>query len=977
MPTGGITDFTGGWSPASLDNRHILANDFVCFKNVRVRRPNQVVPVGGTEEIHDLTDRPDIPNICYSARFGDSLKRYVGTSEGGILGDDGNSMLEPVYPGDNPILYNKHIIRLIEGRTVFSRFKDHLIIGNSSNNFYSPDGIGLRRLGCQPAPEKVSFGLSPGAQTLTELGGNRSDWQLASGRFLSVLDAGSSVRCRTDENAYCAIRIRNPIDASGDPNDEFDAAIKLGDPLKLVNIRIAFSLTEIDSLPNPVFTDYYYADISTTHEDINLTNLSWSGITFRRSEFVRYGTADLDWSDVKEAWIFAKFTSESFIELGNALKFVGGKGSLSGEYAYLMVLVNELGQYTAKSVPSESHTIKLRRQRCFIEVPAPVEHFFTHVWVYRKKLNNDWSGQDVLGNSYTRVAIREAGGIFEDIIDDIIATEMPLANLFLDNVPEGITDIAGPYFGRMIYMTADKIYPSDYNDPGVVDTRAIIDVSGRSSETNLWITKVREATLLIGTTEDIYALSGTGAIINGQIDFTLTPLGVGQPPVSAANAVYEDSLIYFASDGWRLLSGTTSQNLSYALRELFYESNANQLHRASCGSDAIYTDATGCTSIAVSDNALWASVLDRRNERHLFIYDLVHRCWSNASIPATYVFAEEDGRLIVTVGGSNSGLHRANSPTTYDQFGEGARIDIRTKVLPNAHPSQRKDVENISLLGSGGGNDTSLGLRQSPVSARWPTFGFGDLFNIPIEVNNIPPEVNPVLDFIIRGVTGLSLEAILFEYTPRPIPRNRLLLQQSNLGVAALKRIDNMPLEIDTLGSEIIATPIVDGQDLPTSIIRTTQKETAFVDFPLDSYGIDFGVLLTAGQGAFEFYQLGQPAITDVLSQLMKKDRIGPLIAKEVMWFREASVYIYATGNILYWSLDVDDQTRVDYGTISTEAGKLMRYDIKIVKAIKGCVGYLNLESPTRFSLQEAECRVGTSGRSTNLQILRSRRNAR
>lgn len=101
----------------------------------------------------------------------------------------------------------------------------------------------------------------------------------------------------------------------------------------------------------------------------------------------------------------------------------------------------------------------------------------------------------------------------------------------------------------------------------------------------------------------------------------------------------------------------------------------------------------------------------------------------------------------------------------------------------------------------------------------------------------------------------------------------------TNFGVAARKRIRTIPIVIDTYGSPVTFTPIVDGILQPsTTTLQCFGKTTLYHYFSNDVFGTDYGGTFESqvlGQ-PFEFYEYGQPADVEVLPVPKKYDQLGP-----------------------------------------------------------------------------------------------------
>jgi hypothetical protein len=101
-------------------------------------------------------------------------------------------------------------------------------------------------------------------------------------------------------------------------------------------------------------------------------------------------------------------------------------------------------------------------------------------------------------------------------------------------------------------------------------------------------------------------------------------------------------------------------------------------------------------------------------------------------------------------------------------------------------------------------------------------------------------------------------------------------IPESNLGIAARKRLRTLPMEINTNGFDVIFTPIVDGVAGTPAILNSSSRKTCFYYFMTDSFGVDYSGELI-GTYPFEFYNLLKPEEVEILPVAKKLDQIGPL----------------------------------------------------------------------------------------------------
>jgi hypothetical protein len=101
------------------------------------------------------------------------------------------------------------------------------------------------------------------------------------------------------------------------------------------------------------------------------------------------------------------------------------------------------------------------------------------------------------------------------------------------------------------------------------------------------------------------------------------------------------------------------------------------------------------------------------------------------------------------------------------------------------------------------------------------------------------------------------------------------LILPSNLGTPCKKRVRVQPFVLDTLGNNVVFTPIVDStSQTPITFNGSNGKQTFFYFFKTDIFGVDYGGTLTGGP--FEVYEIGKPDIVQVLPIARQYDQVGP-----------------------------------------------------------------------------------------------------
>jgi len=866
----GQRDFSLGWTPDASDVNSPPAGNLK-FDNLELSEQGQVRLTRGTSVVEDfdLTASSKVPTSLFSKRIGATVHRLAGFTDGTIKPVGGANLITGGSSGQTP---------------AFGSYTNQVIMNNGASSD-KWDGTTLRTLGVEtPAAPTVTLQ----SKLIKEVGGTRLNYAKIIGASVTYPSGNVEVVTEVGTN-IASMRLIQAIDGSdlggtgnAAPEDTFALDIKSQEPPGLVNLRIEFSLTSL-SVPY-TFLQSYRVDLKLESDQFDLQTNSWAKVQLNRSDFTRVGTdTTLDWSDIKEVWITAEYSGPNVLTLGPEMSFTGGLGTFNGVYEYLQVNVYDNGKYTAVSPAGVSVQLISDRDKINVapDVPTGWGTSVNEIWIYRKKLNNDFTNpRDILGDTYHRVATRINTVLFEDSLSEVDAALGPIANLFLIHPPTDMQAIAGPYFGRMIYTTDDKIYPSQADNPDAVDSRNILDVSGASNELNLWVRKVGESSLLIGTTNDIYELSGTGTVLaDFTVDFNLRPLGLGHPPISDAVTVYDDTAIYFASDGWRVLSGVSSKSIVGAT-SLLYRNEARYGNP--------YVDMrsgnTVNSSCVTTKNQLWCSVTLSDGTRRVFVFDLIRQYWRPYFVNPTKLFVEEDGTLLAIFTNVADRKMRILDTGTKLDGSTHQQFNIMSGYLDGGAPLQRKDLGQITIWGNSGGSNVHIVVRADNAAA---TKDYGNFVLSPTAVLNLKISDADAIhlkhsyqleieDVGGAGVAAFELYYWAVTYNARPIPNNHLRVLGSNYGSAGRKRFYEVPFVLDRLANSVVVTPTVDevevGAAATTFSGGVAGKTVERIFFTSEQNGHEVGLVIegTLLTDQFEFYEMLKPEKIQVLPDLVK-----------------------------------------------------------------------------------------------------------
>lgn len=195
--------------------------------------------------------------------------------------------------------------------------------------------------------------------------------------------------------------------------------------------------------------------------------------------------------------------------------------------------------------------------------------------------------------------------------------------------------------------------------------------------------------------------------------------------------------------------------------------------------------------------------------------------------------------------------------------------------------------------------------------------------------------------FFLEDTTGIDIGGKLESLTDTPFefygilipekvemlpPRlEEFRIPENNYGVAAPKRIRTMPMEINTNGSDVVFTPIVDNIRWPSTILNTPTRKTTFHFFDSDVFGTDYSGELV-GSSPFEFYGLLKPEEVEVLPVAKVFDQIGPIHLSRIGKIIGFRIRIITNEDVLPWTMYGEDDV-IATGTLVTVPGKDAVYE--------------------------------------------------
>ena len=625
-----------------------------------------------------------------------------------------------------------------------------------------------------------------------------------------------------------------------------------------------------------------------------------STISQYRGFFTRSASVNpnFNWSTITKISVVVR----CFSAINCKIEFVnitgGATGQINGVYNYIAVAVNDNGVYVAKSpcsVPSATTTII----NGFAGLTCDsIDPQVTEIWYYRISVATSNMNLPANLDQYYRVAVGKPFQFVQDTTSDDDAIELNIVlNPFLlsvqpladgNGIGEQIIGVEGLFNERMIYLTPTSILLSDQLNPDAIDSRYTLKAESDTTEGNLWIKKLTNNVLILGTNKDLYELSGTLLPLpDGTVDVSIVKLGEKYPPITTDCCnISGGGITYVASDGIRTTAGSNTQLISPQLRLLFQGEPRVGFAPVVISRYANYRIAAGKTK-------LWVTIPFQDGTRQLLVYDFVNSIWRIQITDPVTVYVTQKDRVLAGYDTTNSfGLppgqifevDAAYSNTggsgfldTSGNLYNGFYITFITVYDANQTPRNRKDTFTLKLIIDTGGSDCSVyvgidgkdflhlqdintsGLTTVYIPMDAFTLGFRYAFKI-VDKNY---------------VTKFTLYEMTLEYDPRPEQVNYLRIQPSNLNTISRKRFVNYAFVIDTLGNPITFLPLIDNSNtnlVPPSTIFTTQvKQTCIHYFLEETIGTDIsGILIgpnygtdgdDGNEGVFEFYGLNTDEI--------------------------------------------------------------------------------------------------------------------
>jgi hypothetical protein len=730
------------------------------------------------------------------------------------------------------------------------------------------------------------------------------------------------------------------------------------------SLEIDFLLTAGDSAGD-VVSDYYAYVI----DDISQLTFNSQGvfsIKLTRSQFTRVGTGTQDWNTVYGFRV--NYGGGAAGEIVNIIanwknafnrggyQFIGGSNTQQGTYQYLQINVNNTGSYEALSVGGPiTAPIKINNAQVAITPQAPTvgDVQANEAWIYRTGGN--------LGSTWYRVLVFNSATGFAtaqfDSLSDNAAIELGITlNLNLlsvQNMPGRILDIIGPVSGRWYYFTDSFMYPSDINDPDMFDASLGVRTCGSASEVFMWARQLNTTTIVVGTSIDIYSLSGTFETLPDlTVDIYYLPMKSQFPPLTNDASTTNGSVFYLANDGWHSIGG-------------YFVTNANNPNITAPTLDRLYRGenlpfysapnlkvAPGSTRfpVVIAKNRIYCFITGLATPR-IEVYDLTRNYWRPVICSLGDVSAAcptPDGRVLACF--NTNGIYEIDSQVTKLMGGSSPTIGLSFPFMDGGMPYQRKDLSTLKLRTTGI-TDTTLTLsmysggsfNNASVIESNLNFSNGETVFDLSQISALQLVKN--YSFQLAGQCNVfNLQDLDIVFDARPIQRHYVKGLNNNYGTNSKKRVRVWPFILDTLGNAATITPYLDDVAQTPLTVNTTFNDTVNYYFTSDVQPVDLSYVIHSAN-LLEFYEALPPDVVQILPPRRQFSQVGPFEMFIFGKIKQLEIRALVYGTALPYTIFFNDTSAIQ-AILATTPNVDASYFIMLPKGTSGNILRVELGGP-------------------------------
>lgn len=650
-------------------------------------------------------------------------------------------------------------------------------------------------------------------------------------------------------------------------------------------------LLETPNVTGDQVNNYY--TIKPNQADYHFDLIGNFHLNLRRGDFTQVGRTALDWGSVfgfRITFTTSRLGATAYIQGSpSSLAFYGGSLAQKGLYEYAQMNVNNTGEYLAKSeLGNKSDLISsdMARVKINIQDPTAIDAQVNEVWIFRRAVD----GIGLLEQWY-RVGVITTGAfgsVYTDKLRDEdalvlnITVNLNLKSILSTSISDPIYDIVGPINGRWYYFTNNYMYPSELNDPDMVDVSIAVRFTGSNNEIFMWARKLAEGIVCIMTSLDARILTGTFSTLpDFSVDIYDRSLSCSFPAISYDVAIWSGTAFYLANDGWRSID-------SQGINRNLVAPNTDRLYRnITCqgytGTNVRISPGAVRFPVCIAGNKMWCFII---GNKRIEVWDFNRQYWRVANFTDAMgdvkaALTTPDGQILACF--ADNKLRSLDYQT--DKLIDGSTsqtFNLLSPVLDHGTARQRKDSYTFKVRGKyTGGNLTA-------------TITTDD--NILHTLAVIPPSATVVDYFIdlkayfdktktfqigLSGqVTDATIEDFQVHFDTLPEQLSYLRFRPENYGSNGRKRQYTVPFVIDTLGNDVTLNVRVDGILQPSLLINCNRKETFFYTFQVSfDYDIVKGVDYQydfSSTGLFEFYGFLPSKNLELLPEPLDYLRAGP-----------------------------------------------------------------------------------------------------
>lgn len=877
--------WNAGWNPSQDKNGNPDA--LLRMDNLQQEAEGSISLVRGFNQIGG--DFPVPVSDIFTKTVANTERLYIGLEQGYIVQRSNMDLSSPV------ILIDQGGSRPVFGTSLGQ------VYAASGTKRVKDDGTTIRPLGIPtptdtPVISEVTQGLLNFNVGEGEVIEGSIDPEFPTSNEFYVSRATRRAIVKWNLGSVNTFNISGGLPSSDPSGDKFYCLVRFHDSAEARQFRVELRMDD---------NNYYYRefDVTQLNPGIEVNDGPFTQFGCRRDEFTRQGSdTNLDWTQISEIRVIAvtsKVPPNPILSppptptpgpkngrfLTGEFRFVGGsEGQLTGLYVYRYVNVYNNGVYVGTSAgsPTSDPVLVINGK---LKITTVIDPGANSVRVFRKSLPSSDFRLDAIGKTTGEVIQPALNDFFETVLDSdgfdtfsdaqVLELNNPL-NQFLQSVldiTESFIGFEGLINEKMLYLTDSACYLSDRLNPDVIDLRFTIKSSGDPSERNLWIKQVSEGLMVLATTKDLYTIKGT--LLDqpdGTIDIDIKGLGEKYPPIcidfafTSINGI--GTIFYIAADGWRTTTGSNSGNISPQLDKLFQKQE-----RYGLAPIQIFAPGTGRYDITVGRNKLYCVSQHTDGKRYLFIFDFLRKVWRiQYTDPIALCTTESDRLFWGYGGGSGNNILEAEYGETGAIFSDdspagslGQGFNLMTVLDHNQQPRNRKDTFTLKLNCDTGGREIAVFIVRDDYQDDSDWFFLGnyatsgqETIYISLDDENITLGFRYAIRITNKEVQGLlkfSLYELTVEYDPRPEQLTYMRVPNTNVGTQSRKRFTTYAFIIDTLGSNVVFTPLLDNVVGTPSIVQTATKLTYIHYFTEDTICTDIGGVLIA-DNYFEFYDL-------------------------------------------------------------------------------------------------------------------------